>query len=248
MPNLYAGFLTYDTPHIETAFRAWLDWTENADPRVTTSIAVFRFPPIERIPEPFRGRHVMNLRFAYPGPTEEGARLAAPLRAFAPVYLDALGEMPPSDVARIHNDPPEPVASWIRGTLLNRIDHDFVSALLRYVGPGADSPFSGAEVRHLGEATRRDVAGGSAVGGRDASFALGYLGMNPEHFARVLPEASERLLDDIRPYIANETNINYVGKVESREELASAWPRDTYARLQEIRKKYDPSDVIGDAH
>jgi hypothetical protein len=188
------------------------------------------------------------LRFAYPGSTEDGHRLAAPLREFAPVYLDALGEMPSSDMARIHNDPEDPVPSWIRGALLKDIDQEFGSALLEYVGSGTTSPFGAAEIRHLGEATRRDVPGGSSVGGRSAGFAFSVLGMNPDWFERELPEAAERLWADVARWISPETTINYLGKAQSPEHLATAWSKDAYPRLQDIRKKYDPDDILVDGH
>jgi FAD/FMN-containing dehydrogenase len=248
MSTLYAGSLTFDEPHIERALRAWVSWTERADPRVTTSMAIIKFPPLERVPEPLRGRRLLMLRFAYPGSTEEGHRLAAPLREFAPIYLDALGEMPSSDMARIHNDPENPVPSWIRGALLKDLDQEFVSALLEYVGAGSASPFGAAEIRHLGEATRRDVPGGSSVGGRSAGFAFSVLGMNPDWFERELPEAAERLWADVARWISPETTINYLGKARSPEHLATAWSKDAYPRLQDIRKKYDPDDILVDGH
>ena len=113
LPVLYAGSLFFDEQHIEAGFRGWTAWTQTADPRVTTSIAVVRFPPADAIPPALRGRRVLTLRFAYPGNAVDGARLAAPLRAMAPVYLDQLGALPIADVAHIFNDPPHPVPSWV---------------------------------------------------------------------------------------------------------------------------------------
>ena len=242
--TLYAGSLTFDEPHIEKALRAWVSWTERADPHVTTSVAIIKFPPLEAVPEPLRGRRLLMLRFAYPGSTEDGHRLAAPLREFAPVYLDALGEMPSSDMARIHNDPENPAPSWIRGALLNDIDQEFVTALLPYIGAGSTSPFGAAELRHLGEATRRDVPGGSSVGGRGAGFGFSVLGMNPEWFERELPEAAEQLWANVARWISPETTINYLGKARSPEHHATAWSKEAYPRLQAIRKKYDPDDIL----
>jgi len=118
LATLYGGALFFDEPQIDAAFRAYVDWTAGTDPQVTTSAAIVRFPPFDVVPEPLRGRRMLSLRFAYPGPTAEGERLAAPLRAFAPVHLDALGELPAAEIARIHNDPTEPAPSWVSGSML----------------------------------------------------------------------------------------------------------------------------------
>ena len=145
LSSLYAGFLMFAEEHIETAFRAWVDWTATAEPRVTTSAAIIGFPPFEFIPEPLRGRRLLSLRFAFPGTSEEGERLAAPLRAFAPVYMDTISEMPAAEMARIHNDPVDPVPNAVGGRLLTHMDQEFASIVLREVGAGTHPPIMVAE-------------------------------------------------------------------------------------------------------
>jgi hypothetical protein len=244
LSTLYAGSLFFDEANIEAALRAWVDWTAAADARVTTSAAIIRFPALDVVPDPFRGRLLLSLRFAYPGTVEEGARLAEPLRSAAPVYVDALDELPAAEVARIHNDPSEPNPAWVSGMLLSHIDQEFASVLLDHVDADADAPFVSAEIRHLGGATERDVEGGSAVGGRDAEFTLGFVGANPQLFRSVLPAALDRLIGDLRAWISPETNINFVGKLRSAEHLASAWPPPILAKLGELRRQYDPDGVF----
>lgn len=211
--TLHAGALMFEEAHIEPVLRAWVDYTHTAHPDVTTSVAIARFPPIDRIPEPLRGRRLLALRFAFPGALDEGARLAAPLRSIAPIYIDGLGELAAADIARIHNDPPGPVPSWARGALLERIDQDFATTLLGHVGAGTDAPFVAAEVRHLGNATTRDVPGGSAVGGRSAAFTMSLIGApRPELFETVVPEAAERVFANLAPWTSPEMTINFVGE------------------------------------
>ncbi len=112
MPALYAGVLAFEEEHIETAFRGWLDWTQTAHAKVTTSTAILTFPDLDISPPPFRGKRVLLLRFAFPGDAEVGAELAAPLRALAPVYLDMLGLMQPRQFDQIHMDPTDPMPAW----------------------------------------------------------------------------------------------------------------------------------------
>jgi FAD/FMN-containing dehydrogenase len=244
LSTLYAGSLFFEEADIESALRAWVDWTADADPLVTTSVAIIRFPPLDVVPEPFRGRLLLSLRFAYPGSVEEGARLAAPLRSAAPVYLDDLGELPVAEVARIHNDPSQPGPSSVSGMLLTHVDQEFASALLEQVGAGVDAPFVSVEIRHLGQATRRDVEGGSAVGGRAAGFTLALIAADPELFQSAVPAATDRLIDSLQSWISPETNINFAGKLRSAEQFTRAWPPDMLAKLTEVREEYDPDGVF----
>ena len=241
---LYGGSLFFGEKDMEATLRAWVDWTAGADPLVSTSVAIVRFPPLDVVPEPFRGRLLLSLRFAYPGPVEEGARLAGPLRSAAPVYLDALGELPVAEVATIHNDPGEPSPALVSGMLLTHVDQEFASELLEQVGAGSDAPFVSVEIRHLGEATRRDVEGGSAVGGRADGFTLTLIAADPELFLTAVPAATDRLIHTLQPWISAETNINFAGKLRSAEQFTSAWPPDILAKLTEVREEYDPDGVL----
>ncbi len=243
LPALYGGSIYFDEPHIEQALRGWIDWTVTSDPRMTTSIAIIRFPPLDVIPAPLRGRRLLALRVAYPGDLKEGARLAEALRGLAPIHLDGAGELPATEIARVHNDPTQPTPSWVRGLLMTHVDQDFASVFLRNFGAGTDSPFIAAEVRHIEGATRQDVAEGSAVGGRGAAFTLGVVGANPALFEK-MPAAFARITEDVRPWTAAESNINFMVRPSSASHLATAWPADTFARLAEVRRRYDPDGVF----
>lgn len=243
LTTLYGGSLWFTAPHIERALRGWIDWTHTAAPTLTTSVAILRLPLIDALPAALRGRHLLSLRIAYPGPSAEGERLAAALRALAPVHRDDLHTMPASDITHIHNDPEQPGPQWVRGQLLNPIDQHFATALLTHVGHGSNSPFA-VEVRHLGNATCHDVVHGSAVGGRPAAFAFGFAALDAARDAQLLPTASDRLLDAIQPWACHETTINFTPVARSAAHLASAWPPATLARLTELRQRYDPHGIL----
>ncbi len=244
LPTLYAGSLLFAEDDIEAAARAWAEWTAEAPGAVTTSVAVLRLPDLPAVPEPLRGRRVLSLRFAYPGPPAEGRRFAEPLRSAAPVLVDALGELPLTRVGAIHGDPRDPVPVWSRGLLLSTIDQDAITVLLDHVGAGTDAPFVSVEVRHLGGATHRDVPEGSAVGGREAGFALSIIGVpDPALFATAEPAAADALLADLEPWISSETTINFAGR-PTAEEFRRAWPSAVFARLAEVRRAYDPHRIF----
>jgi hypothetical protein len=113
-----------------------------------------------------------------------------------------------------------------------------------FLGQLAHAPFTATEIRQLGEATRRDVPEGSAVSGRGAGFTLGFADRTAENFATVLPAALERMTAAVSRWASPEKNINFMGNPRSREHFASAWPAATYARIQEIQRKYDPDGMF----
>ena len=239
--SLYAGSLMFAEEHIERVLRGWVDWTHLAPNDVTTSVAVLNLPDIDLVPAPLRGRRILSLRFAYPGPVAEGERLAEPLRSLAPVLMDAIGPLDPANLGQIHNDPDQPGLGWSESMLLGPIDQEFATRFLERVGAGTTAPLIVAELRHLGAATRMDVAGGSAVGGRGAAHTLTLVGVpNPDLFDEVLPALLGDLATSIRPWISEETTINFAGSAATEEEFAAAWPPEIHARLETARALYDP--------
>ena len=245
LSTLYGGSLTFDAENIEAALHAWVAYLETADPGVTTSVAILRMPDLPVIPEPIRGRALLSVRFAYAGDTVTGEKLAAPLRAAVPVYIDALAEIPASAIGTVHNDPPDPTVGWVSGQMLSRLDDDFATTLLGFGGAGKQIPFVAIEVRAFGSARATDVAGGSAVGGRGAKGSLNVVGApNPELFATVIPGAAAALFGALAPWISPENNVNFASGFTTAEEYHGAWPPATFERLTEVKKKYDPNALF----
>jgi FAD/FMN-containing dehydrogenase len=245
LSTLYGGSLTFDGDDIDAALHAWVDYLPTADPKVTTSAALVRMPDLPFIPEPVRGRTLLSVRFAYTGDAATGEELAAPLRAAAPVYLDDLGEMPASAIGKIHNDPPNPTVGWVAGRMLSQVDEEFVTTLLGFAGVGKQVPFVAIEVRAFGAAQAQDVPGGSAVGGRGAKGSLNLVGVpNPELFANVLPGAAAGLLGALTPWISNENNVNFASGFATEAEYRGAWSPEIFARLAEVKHKYDPDGMF----
>jgi hypothetical protein len=245
LATLYGGSLTFDGDNIDAALHAWAAYCVTADPGVTTSAAILRIPDLPFIPDAIRGRTLLSVRFTYVGDAATGERLAAPLRAAAPVYIDELSEIPASAIGKVHNDPADPGVGWVSGRLLSRLDDDFVTALLEFAGLGTQFPFIAVEIRAFGAAQETDVAGGSAVGGRGATGALNLVGVpNPELFATVIPGAAAAFFGALSPWISPENNVNFVSGFTTAAEYHAAWSPEIFDRLTEVKKKYDPSGVF----
>ena len=247
LPSLYAGSLLFENQYIETVLKGWLDYTGTAADAVSTSLVMLRFPPIDAVPEPMRGKNFASLRFAFPGEIGEGKRLAAPLRALAPVFIDSLGELPIDEVGLIHNDPEGPTPAWSNGTLLSHAGAEEAGAELAATvfaaaGPVARTPFVAAELRHLGAATAVDVAEGSAVGGRSGQYAFTLVAApEPSLFTNVVPEAATKIFDALRPWINDESNVNFSSQGGAG---TPNWSPAVAERLAAVRARFDPDRVF----
>jgi FAD/FMN-containing dehydrogenase len=244
LTTLYAGSVFFEGDAIEPAFRAWVDWARELGEEATTSVVLLRVPDVEGPPPPLRGRTVLSVRFAYPGDSAVGERLFAPIREAAPVFLDAVAEIPTTAVASIHNDPEQGSPSWIRGFMLDDFDAADGDTLLEVAGPRVETPFLALEIRQLGGAARRDTADGTAVGGRDSGYTLSAIAADPAMFESAAPAAAEAISRALEHRISAITNVNWSADLSDPTTFESAWPPAVYARLTDVRATYDPERVF----
>jgi FAD/FMN-containing dehydrogenase len=245
LSDLTGGALFFDVADAAAVLDGWVAWGATAPETITTSFGVVRFPDLEVVPPPMRGRHLVSLKIGVAADPATAEALVAPLRALAPVVLDGVGILPPAETARISNDPTEPGPGWSRGFLLRSIDEGFRGALLDLVGAGTRSPFLAVEIRQLGGAIARDVPGGSPIGGRGEGFATIVIGVpDPSLFDTVLPAAYAGMRAALAPWIAPVTTINWLVEDHDPAQFRSAWSPEDFARLAEVRRAVDPDGVF----
>lgn len=242
--HLTGGNVTYPPEAIEPVLRAWVDYTTRAPQHVTTSAAIIRMPPIEQVPEPLRGKTVLQLRYANPGGgVDEGF---AAVRATADPIVDRIRDLPLGEVATIHDDPTQPGYGWAAGTALATFDDDLVTALLALAGPTVDVPLIGVEMRHVGSAvSRSDAAGGSAVGGRDAEGLLSLVGsLATPGSAQTVPAAARAVLEGVAPWTSPTTTVNFAWPGRPLDEYRTSWSDVQWERLAEVRARYAPPHLF----
>lgn len=242
--RLYGGGLFFPAEAAADVLHAYSRWLPTAPEEMSSSALLVQFPPIPEVPEIFRGKYIVNLRFAYTGTVEEGERLVQPLREIGSPVLDTLGELPYSDVATIYNDPTEPAPAYDSNMSLHTLDAGAIDTILALAGPDAGSPLI-VELRHLGGAYARPPAIPSAVGGRDAAFVLFAVCILQPGQESAVRQAHEHLHDKMRPWATGGTIYNLSGAADADpERVRLAFTPTVYARLAKAKATYDPENMF----
>ncbi|MFD7624482.1 FAD-binding oxidoreductase [Streptomyces sp. NPDC059851] len=243
--RLYGGGLFLPGEHIERILPTWRDWTRTLPDAMQSSIAVMRFPDIDVLPEPVRGRFLAHVRIAFNGSNEEGEELVRPLREIVPPVLDTVGDMPYTRVAEINMDPTVPAVYYERSTRIRELDDAAIATLIPLIKEGADAVRPGVELRHLGGALGRQPEHPNALPHRDTAYTL-FAGAPvwPEHIQDVR-EFQERLMDAMEPWRIGGPFLSFISALESSpEHLRSAYDAQTYARLVAVKDAHDPQNVF----
>ncbi len=157
---------------------------------------------------------------------------------------DDVDLLPASRIGKIFSDPPGSSPAWIAGAFLDRADTALTDGMLDLFGSGGTAPFESVQLRHLGGAAGRDVAGGSAAPGRNAQFALGVVGMRPSSFLTELPAAAFEMRRQLAQWLLPGILPNFAGASDSGGIDGPAWNPPTTARLAAIRRAHDPLGIL----
>lgn len=246
--QMVGGSLFLDGAHLRPTIEAWLDWVDSLDDLTSTSFFMVQFPADDQLPEPLRGRYVIQLRLGYVGSDlavgrrhfdKLRDRLAAPL-------MDTVAELPYTRSGTIHNDPPAPVPTYSQTVRIRRPDPAAIDALIQYAGPEAAAPF-GVEVRLLGGALDRDPALPAAARPPRGAWLNLYLASLVSDSAEVpsLHAAQLELIDALAPWAVPGCELNFLAGANTGLEVTrSAYQPADYQRLRELKTRWDPRNVF----
>lgn len=243
--RIYGGGLYFPAERAAEVLAAWSAWTADVPDEMTSSIALLRLPPSPDLPEPLRGRFVVHVRVAYVGSAEAGARLVAPLRAIGPALIDSVADLPYAAIGSVHNDPPMPIPFHDRSTLLREFTPEVIDTVVRLAGPDAQSPLVVLEIRHLGGALDRRPQPGNAIDTRGSAFLLYGVAFGGPDQAEAFDGYLTHLIAALEPWSTGRRFVNFFSAADATPEgVPTGYRPETYQRLVEVKKTYDPQNVF----
>jgi FAD/FMN-containing dehydrogenase len=238
----YAGWLVWDASEADRVLRAWTAWAADAPSIVTTSFRLLRVPPIEEMPEPFRGRHLVVIDGAVLTDGGSAAAIMAPLRAEQP-ELDTFATVPTAELVRLHMDPEGPTPAVSQTAVLGALPADGIDTLLQ---ASAETGLLVVELRQLGGALGVAAADAGALPAVDGQFVLFALQMaiTPEMAAQGLADA-RHVVDAMAPWSNGRTYLNFQ---EEAGDVSTGYRPESWQRLQAIRATVDPRGLLKANH
>jgi len=242
--EVYAGALFFPWERSAEVLGAWLQWTRSVPDEVTSVGRILQFPPLEEVPEPFRGQAFAVVHAYFLGSEAEGERLLAPLRALGPA-LDTIAMVPPVELSEMHMDPPDPVPYLGEHLVLDRLPPSAIGELVAAAGPGSGSGLVSVEIRHSGGALGRGGEGHGALDRLPGEYLYFGVGFTPDEASAAATRADlHRVTTSLRPYRAG----SYLNFEEERVDPASFWDEDTYRRLRAVKAAVDPGELFRANH
>ncbi|GAA1127832.1 FAD-binding oxidoreductase [Kribbella jejuensis] len=242
-PIVYAGPIVWPMEQSPDLLRFYRDWIADIPDELTTAVIHRRLPAAPGIPAELQGRPVVMVMAIYCGAIEDGERVLAPLKAFAPSLLDLCIARPFVEQQAIL-DP-----SFLRGRwyYMQSCDvaelSDEVIDIAVERALAIDSPYTTNPIFQLGGAISRVPSANTAFGSRNSGHTFNFVGVTegPEGFdaQRQWAQASRQALEPHQSGVY----VNFLND-DGQQRIRSAYGATTYDRLQALKRQYDPANLF----
>jgi hypothetical protein len=234
--ELYSGLVLYPRDDAREFLRTYAGVTAEAPDALSTMAAFMSTPD---------GDPVVGVFCVYHGSAAEGERLLAPLRTFGSPLVDDVGPKPYTAVQQALDDGfPAGNRNYWKSSYLSTVGDECIEILVAHANK-APSPMCVVGIEHMiGGAVARVGADDNAFGSREAEYNLLILGISDDSGVDdAIKDWARGFWNAIRPFSTGGVYVNYMDRDES-ERIADAYGSTHYARLVELKKRYDPDNLF----
>jgi FAD/FMN-containing dehydrogenase len=243
-PLVTAGAIFFPSEDAGELLRFYRDWVEEAPDELTTVVNLAVAPPAPFLPEKIHGKRVAIVSGCYAGEPEHGANVFRQLKDFGTPVADLIGPMPYTEMQRLVDGQWGPcLHNHFKSSWLPRLDDAAIHTLLR-AHEQAASPETKIQLYHFGGAVARVAADATAFARRDDPYLLNIAArwQDPAEtdlhvgWARELHEA-------MATFATGGVYVNFLGE-EGTDRVRAAYGERTYARLVDLKRSYDPTNLF----
>jgi FAD/FMN-containing dehydrogenase len=242
-PEVVAGPVFWRMEDSPEVLRFYREWLADAPDELMTIVIHRKAPALPFIPEEFHGEPVVAVVCCYAGPVEEGEQVVRPLKEFGAPILDLC--LPKPFLAhQAMFDPSFPHHRWyyFKSCDVAELTDDVIDITVEH-SLRIESPFTTFPIWQMGGAVARVGEDDSAFGGRSAGFTynIGACTETAEGF-----EDERQWVRDfwsaLAPYHLG-VYVNFLGD-EGQDRVRESYGDAKYARLQELKQRYDPENFF----
>jgi FAD/FMN-containing dehydrogenase len=224
----------------------WRDFMAVAPERLSGLAEFSTIPQDAAYPESTWGRRVVALAHVFDGPAAEGERVIAPLRAIGEPLLDFSAPMPYRTIQSLYDAifPKGRDRCYWKSTYLKGLDDMVIRDICLQLAK-RPSEMTYASIWKFGGAMQRVAPDATAFGDRSAPFMLS--------LDAIWSDAKEDesnvtwvrdVWADMQRHSTGRLYLNFPGLGEDQSLVRRALGEATYARLQQVKRIYDPENVF----
>lgn len=236
-PLVTGGLVAHPLPNGKDTLRFFRDTCLAAPDEVMLAAGLLTAPDGS-------GHKIAGIVVCHCGSLPDGERFAAPIKAFGPPVMDMMGPLPYCvQNSLLDGAFPQGALNYWKSQFLTELSDDAIDVLIDRFS-ACHSPMSQIIIEHFhGQASRVPVA--------DTACTMRVTGFNVVIISQWMePRESDvhiawcrETYRALEPYLASTRYVNYLGHDEAGDAAAAVYGPN-YARLRELKKRYDPENVF----
>lgn len=241
--TVIAGPTFWPMEQVPEVMAKYQEFILNAPEDVNGFLAFLTVPPVPLFPPELHGRQVCAIIWCSTASAEKAEQVTRPMRSVGTPLLDHVGPMPFPVVQSLF-DPLLPAGmQWYwRADFVATFTGEGIAAHLA-AALKAPPGLSQVHIYPIDGAAHRVGSGDTAFSYRDANFAVVIVGIDPDPANRdLITQWCKSYFDAVHPYSAGGAYVNFM--MDEGQERVQASFRDNYARLAQIKRKYDPDNLF----
>jgi FAD/FMN-containing dehydrogenase len=242
-PTILAGPIFWAMEDSPEVLRFYRDWVAEAPDDLMTIVVHRKAPPLPFVPDELHGKPIVMVISCWAGDIEEGERFIRPLREFGNPVADVCAPKPYL-AHQAMLDPSFPPGRWyyFKSCDVPQLSDEIIDITVER-SLQIESPLTSFPIWQMGGAVSRVGADETAFGGRSAGFTynIGASTATAEGFEQER-EWVRSFWSALEPWHTT-VYVNFLDD-EGDERIRAAYGEERFARLQALKRTYDPDNVF----
>lgn len=242
-PEILAGLIVFPINQAKQVLQKYREFVKSAPEELSIWVVLRKAPPLPFLPVAVHGKEVVVLAIFYAGDTAKGEKLIDPLRSFGDAYGEHIGTQPYVQWQQAFDPLLTPGArNYWKSHNFKELSDGALDTIIEFVGK-IPSPQCEIFLGLIAGAANRVSSNAMAYGHRDAKFVLNVHGRWDDAAQDEIGVAWAReFFKASAPYASAGVYVNFMTEDES-DRVAAAYG-ENYARLKQVKKKYDPKNIF----
>jgi FAD/FMN-containing dehydrogenase len=236
-PTITGGLVAHPFERARDVLRYYREFTKSLPDELTVFGGLIHAPDGS-------GAKLAAMVACHCGPLAEGETALRPLKQFGPPAMDAIGPMPYSQLnGMLDAAYPKGALNYWKSSFLTQLSDEAIDTMIECFAR-CPTPMGQMLLEHFHGAAIRVKVGDTAFPHRANGYNLLVLceWMDPAITDRCIAWTRETYAA-MKPFIAPGRYVNYLADDEAGDPTAAAYGAN-YRRLQDLKKRYDPSNFF----
>jgi FAD/FMN-containing dehydrogenase len=242
-PEILAGLLVFPFKQAKSILKQYRDFIQTTPPEFNVWVVLRKAPPLPFLPEEAHGKEVVVLAVAVISDFEKNEKLVDSLRGFGEPVGEFIGRMPYINWQQMFDPLLTPGArNYWKSHNFTELKDDSLDLVVEYAGK-LPSPQCEIFIAYLEGKSNSVSPNSMAYSSRDLKYILNVHGRwDDAKQDKECIKWSREFFDATLKFASAGAYVNFMTE-EENERVAKAYGPN-YKKLVEIKKKYDPNNLL----